>query len=141
MIKKIVKLVAIGISWGCTISCIVSMIGAECIGTDWFTNAPNSYTAQIIASMLVGIAWSVPSLVYDNERLSRAQQILIHGGIGLGVYFPIAFYMQWIPRGNIVMVLVSMAVMILGTLLIWCGFYLYYRGETKAINRQLKSKE
>ena len=141
MVRKLIKLFWTGITCGCTISCIISMIGIEAMGYEWFSLAPRSYTVQVIASMLIGIAWSMPSLVYENDRLSRAQQILIHFGIGFGVFLPVAFYMQWIPMGNVVMALVSISIILLSALLIWCGFYMYYRGETKAMNRQLMNRE
>lgn len=141
MIRKIVKMVWVGISCGCTISCLISMVGAELMGYEWFATAARGYTEQVVAAMIVGVAWSLPSLVYDNEKLSRAQQVLIHAGIGFGVFLPIAFYMQWIPMSSAAMVLAGVAVMIISAMLIWCGFYLYYRGESKEINRQLMSME
>lgn len=141
MIRKIVKLVATGITWGCTISCIISMIGTECLGMEWFSGAAHGYTAQIIASMLIGVAWSVPTLVYENEKLSRAQQVLIHFAVGLCVYFPIAYYMQWIPTESMAMGVISVLVMAIGVLLIWCGFYLYYKNESKVMNQHLQNRK
>lgn len=140
MIRKIIKMVFSGIAMGCTISCLISMIGVHFIGYEWFAASERSYSAQIIASMICGIAWVVPSMVYDNEKLSRIQQMLIHFSIGMVVYLPLAFYMKWIPTAGVGNIVFGLAMMVVTALLIWFGFYLYYRGEAQAINRELAKK-
>lgn len=141
MLRKIIKLVGTGISWGCTISCFISMIGYSIIGNDWFIHASRSYSEQIIASMIVGMSWSIPTLVYENEKLSFVQQWLIHMFIGFGVFIPIAFYMEWFPKGNIATIMISMTISIVSAIIVWFCFYLYYRYEAKVINKELKNKD
>ncbi len=138
--KKIIGLVSIGISWGCTISCIISMIGYSMIGNDWFLSATRSYNQQIIASMIIGLAWSIPSVVYQNEKLSGIQQFIIHMSIGFIVFIPIAFYMGWFPSQNISSIIISLAISIISSLVIWLCFYFYYRNEANVINKKLKDK-
>ena len=67
MIRKLVKMIFIGSSCGCTISCLISVIGVEVMGYEWFATAQSGYAAQVLAYVLIGIAWSLPTLVYDNE--------------------------------------------------------------------------
>lgn len=141
MIRKIVKLVCSGIGWGCTLSCLISMIGAHFMGNEWFVSSPKSFSLQVIAAMLVGIGWTVPSLVYDNEKLSRMQQMLIHFGVGFLVYFVIAFNMGWVPIGNMQWMIIGLVGMVGCTLLIWFGFYFYYKSEAKEINKKIEEKE
>lgn len=140
MFRKIVRLVCIGISWGCTISCLISMAGYTIMGNEWFLSSPRGFNTQIAASMVVGLGWSLPTVVYDNERLSRVQQLLIHGAIGFIVYIPVAFYMQWIPLGNISLMLASILIAIFSAFIVWLCFYFYYRGEAREINREIKEK-
>ena len=141
MIRRISKLVLFGISWGCTILCLISMAGVNLFGYEWFEVSVGGYSAQIIAAMISGIGWSVPSIVYENEKLSRAQQMIIHLGIGLVVYLPIAIYMKWIPTGNAGTILAGIAFSVIASFLVWLCFYLYYKGEAKAINRELMKQE
>lgn len=141
MIRRIVKLVLTGISWGCTVSCLISMIGVHYAGYEWFAVSRGGYSAQIIAAMISGIGWSVPSIIYDNERMPRVQQMIIHLGIGFAVYLPTAIYMKWIPTGSFAVMIGWIAFFAIGSLLVWLCFYLYYKGEAKAINRELMKQE
>lgn len=55
MSGKVIKYLFGGISWGCVVSCIVNVIGTMVMGNAWFTGAEHSYTAQVIAAVLVGV--------------------------------------------------------------------------------------
>lgn len=110
------------------------------MGNEWFLSSPRGFNAQIAASMVVGLGWSLPTVVYDNERLSRVQQLLLHGAISFIVYIPVAFYMQWIPLGNISLMLASILIAIVSAFIVWLCFYFYYRGEAREINREIKEK-
>ena len=95
-----------------------------------------------IGSMVTGIAFYVPALVYQNEKLSKGLQVLIHMGIGLVTYISVGLYVGWIPlqagAWAITGTIVSAVVV---SFLIWFGFYLYYRLEAKRINAKLKEKQ
>ncbi len=141
MLRKIFKLICVGISWGCTISCLISMAGYTMMGNEWFLSSPRGFNAQVAAAMIVGMGWSLPTVVYDNEKLSKVQQLLIHAAIGFIVYIPIAFYMQWIPLGNISLMLASILIAIVSAFIVWLCFYFYYKWEAREINREIKEKD
>ena len=92
--------------------------------------------------MLVGVAWVLPSVIYQSDRMPRVMQALIHFVIGFGVYFPTAFVMGWIPgdisTGAIFLEMLLMAAM---SFVIWICFCVHYRREAKQINEQLKQKK
>lgn len=138
MIKKIIKLIAMGICYGCTFSCLISMVGYSILGNEWFVSSPKGYCIQIVAAMIVGIGWTLPTLIYSQEKLSKVQQCLIHIGIGVVVYIPIAFYMEWMPMDNLALMLGSVMFAVIVSLFVWCGFYLYYKKEAQKINKELK---
>lgn len=140
MFGKSIKLIITGISMGCTISCIIMMVGTHFSGSDWILNAPKGFTAQIIGAMLTGIGFSLPSLIYEKEQLSRAQQSLIHLGTGFLIYLIIAYYLQWLPTQNTAILLLSILFMAVCTILIWLCFYFYYKSEAKAINKKLTAQ-
>ncbi len=142
MLKKIIRNILYGISWGCVVSCVVGMIGTMCMGNAWFTESGHSYAAQVLAAMIVGIGWVLPSIVYENDRLALGIQMLIHFVIGFGVYFPTAFFMGWIP-GNMSLggILLEMLFMAVISLVIWFCYYLYYYREAKRVNAKLKKKK
>lgn len=139
MFGKILKNVFGGIAWGCTISTVIFMVGVALNGESWLLTSPRGFIAQCVASMIVGIAWVVPSMVYENERLSLAQQTLIHFSIGFVVYFPAAIYMGWIPSsGSIGQIITEILFIILGSVAVWFGFYCYYRHLAKRINERIR---
>lgn len=138
MFGKIIKYVLSGIAWGCTISTVICMIGVSLNGETWVALTPRGFVAQSLASMIVGIAWVLPSMVYENEKLSLAQQALIHFSIGFVVYFPAAIYMGWIPsNGSIGQILTEILFIIFGSVAVWFGFYFYYRHLAKRINERI----
>ena len=142
MSGKVMKYLFGGISWGCVVSCIVNVIGTMVKGNAWFTEAGHSYAAQVAAAVLVGVAWVLPSVIYQSDRMPRVMQALIHFVIGFGVYFPTAFVMGWIPEdistGAIFLEMLLMAAM---SFVIWICFCVHYRREAKQINEQLKQKK
>lgn len=141
MFRKIIKFAAFGIAWGCTVSCLISMVGFYIKGNDWFILAPRGYVEQVVAAMITGMGWSIPSIVYDIDKLSRIQQVLIQMVVGMTVYLPVSLYMKWIPTNNTGIALCSLLFMVVMALAIWFCFYMYYKGEAKAINRKLAGKE
>ena len=139
MFGKIIKYVLSGIAWGCTISTIILMIGVSLNGESWAASTPRGLVAQSLASMIVGIAWVLPSMIYENEKLSLAQQALIHFSVGFVVYFPAAIYMGWIPsNGSIGQILTEILVIVLGSVAVWFAFYFYYRHLAKRINDRIR---
>lgn len=139
MKKKILFRFYNGIAWGCIISSVICVIGTLIHGTAWFSATPFSYAAQVGAAVLVGLAWSLPTLVYDSEKLGRAAQILIHLSIGFTVYFLCAFTMQWIPTDyGAGTILLGVAIALAVSFAVYACFYLYYKKQAEEANRRLR---
>ena len=100
------------------------------------------FTKMAIGSMITGIAFYVPSLVYQNEKLSKGLQVFIHMGIGLVTYISVGLYVGWIPlQAGAWAITGTIVIAVVVSFLIWFGFYLYYRQEAKRINAKLKEKQ
>lgn len=138
--KNLFKNIVFGIGWGCTIFVILGIIFSN-LGAGDMLLSNDEYTKQAICAMIVGLGFTVPSIVYDNDKLSRGIQVLIHMGIGLMVYFLVAFYAGWIVVKNGVLVTIAtIIIMIIISFIIWFGFYLYNKNEAKKINEKLKAR-
>lgn len=136
---KLIKLIIKGICWGCTISIFILMTGAATVGDSFLDMGADYFIRQSIASMIVGIGFSVPTLIYDKESLSRKIQTLIHMGIGFLVFFPIACYFNWIPTNfGPGAILLSVVIALVTFFIIWYGYYLYYKKEAKKLNQKLE---
>lgn len=137
--KKVLINILLGIAWGCTVNCGICLIIAFINGKISFT--ANEFLIQLIASSIVGIAFTLPTIVYKSESLSQGIKILIHLGIGFIVYFPIAFLLGWIPiEKGILPVILSIAIVVTVTFVIYFFFWLYYKNEAKEINRKIEEK-
>lgn len=97
---------------------------------------------SILSSAVVGIAFFVPSLIYDSERIPQAIKVIIHMGIGYLVFFPMAIYAKWFPvDAGIAPLIGSIAFALIISIGIWFGFYLYYKHEVKLMNDRLKKED
>ena len=97
-----------------------------------------SFTKMAIGSVIVGIGFSVPSLIYKNSKIPYGLQILIHMGIGCSVMLITAFCVGWIPTSlGIKGILISIVVEIISAFIIWFAFSLYYKQEATKINKQI----
>ena len=136
--KKIILYILRGIGLGCvffTLSGIIFDIifKGSFLLNHWY------YTKMAIGSMITGIAFYVPSLVYQNEKLSK---VFIHMGIGLVTYISVGLYVGWIPlQAGAWAIIGTIVIAVVVSFLIWFGFYLYYRQEAKRINAKLKEKQ
>jgi hypothetical protein len=132
-----------GVAYGCTWLIVVGLI-LDRVGVLGQADPGGVYTAgfteQALFSMLVGVGWVLPTLVYENERLGLAPKVAVHLIIGCGVFVPVAIHLHWFPP-----VAAFSAAQIAGMILayagacvlIWFLFYLYFRGEARQINRKL----
>lgn len=139
---RVFKYLVRGITWGCTISSLVCAVGVALNGLRWLADAPRSYPEQVLAGMLVGIGWMLPSMIYKNEKLARPVQALIHMVSGFAVYFPVAFYMGWIyTEGGAAAILFDVFLCLMIAFIVWICFILYYRREAREINRKLQQSD
>ncbi len=139
---KLLTLILKGIAWGCTICTFILMIGSATVGDSFLAVTSGEFMRQAIGSMIVGIGFTVPSLIYDKKCLNREIQILIHMGTGFIVYFPIAIYLKWIPvNAGWKMTALSILIAIIFSVVTLFCYYLYYKKEAEAINRKLNETD
>ena len=143
LVKMVIKYLYYGIAWGCTVLVFSCLIGSMFGGEDFLLMVMKDFTKQAIGAMLVGIGCGSVSIVYEFEKLPEAAKRLIHFGVGMGVFYPTALYLGWIPfyPGNILytisQILISCGIFVA----IWLCFYLFNRGEAKKINDSLRELE
>ncbi|EDS71854.1 DUF3021 domain-containing protein [Anaerofustis stercorihominis] len=138
--KKIIKLILGGIAWGCTMFTIIGIIIALIMGQDnSFMMSTSDYIKQAVLSIIIGIGFTVPSIVYDYENISKFLQFTVHMGTGFCIYMICAYMAGWVPTGfGLGAVILSIAFWIIISLAIWFFFYMYYKKEAENINKKLK---
>ena len=139
--KAILRRVLFGILLGSVMFALTGIV-FDVVNAGRFALENWSYTKMAIGAMVVGIGFSVPSGVYDNEKLAFGMQALIHMGIGCLVYLVTAWLVGWIPVG---MGWPAVVLTILGQLLvaflIWMGFVLHYKRLASRMSAKIREKQ
>lgn len=137
------KYLCYGISWGCTVL-VFMCLAAQSVGEGtYFSLITQDFTRHAAGAMIVGIACGGTAVIYKYERLSVMTKFLIHFGIGMGVFYPVALYLGWIPFSpdhffyTVLQFLFSCSIF-LG---IWLCFYLFNRSDARKINNRLRELE
>ena len=140
--KNIIKTIVLGIGWGFTVFVVYLTIGVF-ISSDFLAGiAQDDFIKYVICSAVIGLGFSVPSLIYRNERISRGLQVIIHLGTGFAIYVPVAFFAGWIPTAyGAIAVAISLLCAVVFSLLVWLCFALYYRKQAQEINRKILEKQ
>lgn len=138
LIKRLCRISLQGIGIACTIYMLTGMIfdyldGGNFVLKNW------AYTKQAIATILIGIAYSAPTEIYNNEKLPFAFKFLFHMGIGCSVYLITAFSIGWIPVSFGIGKCILIALLqLLVAFLIWLCFSIHYRKLARSMNEKIK---
>lgn len=139
MFKKILKKTLDGIGMGSTLLCLNLLLATLSPSNAYFQMLTDDFSRQFLSFILVSIAFNVLAIAYDYDQLSMWLKVCIHMGGGLILFFPIAFYVGWIPMtAGIGTILLASLIAICISFTIWAGYLLYYRYEAKKINAQIK---
>lgn len=140
--KKHLKNTLMGISWGLTFNMIFLVI-AVAINADFLKNISQyNFIKYAICSVIIGIGFHLPSVIYDKPNLSLPVKSIIHLGIGFVIYLIVAFYAGWIGAGyGAIATIIFIAISIVFTLLIYVCFYMYHKKEADIMNNKIKEIE
>lgn len=142
-VKLVIKYILYGISLGCTsfvIMCLSYFIGG---GQDLLTLIVNDFARQSIGAIIIGIACGTTAIIYQFNHPCILIKIIIHFCVGMGVFYPVAIYLGWVPfypdkiTFTILQFLFSCGIF----MAIWFCFYLFNRNEAKRINKRLRELE
>ncbi|MCI9423076.1 MAG: DUF3021 domain-containing protein [Dorea sp.] len=142
-LKLFVKYILSGISLGCTffvIMCLSFYVGG---GEEFLKEIFEDFGRQAVGSMLVGIACGATAVIYQFDSFSGFVKTIIHFCVGMGVFYPVAVSLGWIPfypdriLYTVLQFLASCGIF----MTIRLGFYLFNRNEAKRINKRLREME
>ncbi len=142
-VKLIIKYILYGISEGCTFFVICCLLFSAGGREDISASIYNDFARQSAGAMLVGIACGTTAVVYQINGPSLLMKTIIHFCVGMGVFYPVAIYLGWIPwfPGQIVYTVLQFTVSCCIFMAIWFVFYLLNRKEAKKINERLRELE
>lgn len=98
-----------------------------------------AFSKMAIATVVIGLGFGLPAVVYNNEKLSLFTQTIIHMGTGCIVMTVTAFLVGWIPlnRGPLLMIAILLEELALA-FIIWFLFYLQQKKLVKQMNQRVK---
>lgn len=141
--KKTVKLIIVytvyGISFGCTFFVLLCLWYSIRDGNE-LSILLNDFVRQALGSIIVGIACGGTAVVYQFNRPSVCLKIIIHFCIGMGVFYPTAIHLGWIPfyPDRISYTILQFVISCCIFMAIWSCFYLWNRQEAKKMNQKLR---
>lgn len=142
-VKLIIQYLFFGISWGCTYFVFHCLFCYAFGADDTLSLILNDFAKHAAGAILVGIGFGTTPIVYQINRLSLAAKILIHFTVGMGVFYPVALYLGWIPfySGRPIYTALQFLFSCAIFAAIWFYFYLFNRNEAKKINGRLRELE
>ena len=136
--KKIIKNTAMSIGISLAIFCIIGII-VDVTNHGNFTLTDYSFSKMVIGTLLVGVGFGVPAIVYDKEHLPFPIQTVIHMGTGCIIYTIIAFFVGWIPTelgiGTCVAIVFCELTV---SFLIWFCFQQHHKKMARKMNERIQ---
>ena len=136
--KKILKSIIISIGIAMTIFCFVGVI-FDIVYEGNFSLENYQFTKMVIACVVIGLGFGIPSIVYESDKLPFPLKVVIHMGIGITVYTAAAYFAGWftqsvsLPQGIGIIAIQFMFVFI-----IWLGFMKHYANEAREMNEKIQ---
>ena len=98
-----------------------------------------AFSKMAIATVVIGLGFGIPAVVYENEKLSLFTQTIIHMGTGCIVMTVTAYLVGWIPmnHGPLLMIAILLEEIALA-FVIWFVFYLQQKKLVKQMNQRVK---
>ena len=138
-IKDLVKSILISIAMALSIFslvCVVFDIGSA--GN--FSLENYQLTKMVIGSVLVGLGFGVPTMVYNKETIPMPIKVIIHMGIGCSIYTAVAYAVGWFGgAATLTQGLIIAGIQFAVAFIIWFCFMRYYRKEAKMMNEKIQA--
>ncbi len=133
-VKDLVKSTMISIGMAMTIFCLAGVVFD--IGYKGNFSLDNyRFTKMVIGSLLVGLGFGIPTIVYENENLPMPVRVIIHMGTGCIVYTIVAFAVGWIGgAATLTQGILIAAVQFAIAFIVWSLFMSHYRKEAEKMN-------
>ena len=124
-IKDLLKSIVISIGMALTIFCLAGIVFDIGYGGN-FSLEEYRFTKMVIASIIVGLGFGIPTVVYNKESIPMPVKVIIHMGIGCVIYTIAAYAVGWFGgTATIAQGLIVAALQLAVAFVIWFCFMRY----------------
>ncbi|WP_079479153.1 DUF3021 domain-containing protein [Halobacillus salinus] len=95
------------------------------------------FVQNSLGAIFSGWLFTVTPLFFEIDSLKLSQQTALHFFTVMIAYGVLAYGIGWVPQGTS-SALIFFAIAFVMYALIWLGFYLYFRNESKKMNDDLQ---
>lgn len=100
------------------------------------------FSKMALGTLVIGLGFGLPAVVYEREELSRPVQILIHMGTGCTVLLITSWVVGWMPATQGLLGILKIAAgQLLLAFSLWFGFYLNRKKLAEKMNQKLSDLE
>ena len=97
-----------------------------------------TFSKMAIATVVIGLGFGLPAIVYDNEKLSLFTQTIIHMGTGCIIMTVTAYLVGWIPMNHGPLLMIAILVEEIAVAFgIWFLFYLQQKRLVTQMNQRI----
>ena len=135
----LIKRLALGAFVGCFVVMLVMVLGSYFAGPENVSFTGVEVINAFLGSIIIGWAFSLSGIIYENDNVPFPLQIIFQMGIGMAVLFLIAIYLQWMPISlGIGPIITWIVIAIIFAAIFWFGFFLYYSLVARDINKKIE---
>lgn len=137
--KDLLKSTCISIGMALTIFCLVGVVFDIGFGGN-FSLEGYQFTRMVVGSVLIGLGFGVPTIVYRKDNLPMPIRVIIHMGIGCIIYTIVAYAVGWMGgSATILQGILIAGIQMAVAFVIWFLFMRHYRSEAKKMNDKLQT--
>lgn len=92
---------------------------------------------NMLGSILLGIYFGIGSLIFEVEDWSPLKQTIVHFGLSIFIWLPIALLIGWIPMNGL-SILFGIVIFIITYVIFWLAIYSYLKKQESNMNHSLK---
>ena len=97
-----------------------------------------AFSKMAIATVVIGLGFGIPAVVYDNEKLSLFTQTIIHMGTGCIIMTVTAYLVGWIPMNHGPLLMIAILLEEIAVAFgIWFLFYLKQKRLVTQMNQRI----
>lgn len=138
-VKDLIKSTVISIGMALTIFCLVGIVFDVGYGGN-FSLENYRFTKMVVGSLLVGLGFGLPTIVYNKESLPMPIRVVIHMGTGCVVYTLVAYAVGWYGgSATVIQGIIIAGIQLLVAFVIWFCFMRFYRKEAKKMNEKIQA--